>query len=127
MVCGGSGITPIFAVLRAVLEDKEDPTACVVLDGNRAEADILCKSELDALLVGNESRCRLTYILSRPGPAWTGVRGRIDEDLIAKEVGPCAGADGGDMVLVCGPKSLEESVLAIFTKMGWDKDDMVFF
>ncbi|KAI0871427.1 nitrate reductase [Hypoxylon argillaceum] len=127
MVCGGSGVTPMLAVLRAVLADPADPTACVVLDGNRAEADILCRAELDAMLVGNGHRCRLRYVLSRPGPAWTGARGRIDGDLVAREVGPCTSTDGGEMVLVCGPKPLEESVLSIFTKMGWKKDDMIFF
>ncbi|KAI1312496.1 nitrate reductase [Xylaria venustula] len=127
MVCGGSGITPIFAVLRAVLTDREDPTACVVLDGNRTEDDILCRAELDGLRAGNEHRYRLTYVLSQPGPAWTEGRGRIDADLIAREVGPCTSTDGEDVVLVCGPKPLEESVLSIFTGMGWKKEDMVFF
>ncbi|KAI0401232.1 nitrate reductase [Xylaria palmicola] len=127
MVCGGSGITPIFAVLRAVLADPADPTSCVVLDGNRAEVDILCRAELDAMLVGNEHRCRLNHVLSRPGPAWTGGRGRIDKQLIVREVGPCRSTDGEDLVLVCGPKPLEESVLSIFTEMGWRQDDMVFF
>ncbi|KAI0203985.1 nitrate reductase [Astrocystis sublimbata] len=127
MVCGGSGITPIFAVLRAVLGDRDDPTSCVVLDGNRTEEDILCKAELDAFLVDNEHRYKLNYLLSQPGPAWTGGRGRIDRDLIVREVGPCQSTDGADMLLVCGPKPLEESVLSIFTDMGWKKDDMVFF
>ncbi|KAI1423920.1 nitrate reductase [Xylaria sp. FL1777] len=127
MVCGGSGITPVFAVLRAVLADRDDPTACVLLDGNRAEEDILCRAELDALLAGNEHRCRLSYVLTRPGPAWTGGRGRVDAALVAREVGPCTSADGEDIVLVCGPKALEESVLSIFTGMGWKKEDMVFF
>ncbi|KAI8635251.1 nitrate reductase [Xylariaceae sp. FL1651] len=127
MICGGSGITPIFAVLRAVLADRDDPTACVVLDGNRSEEDILCKAELDALLIGNEHRCRLSYVLSRPGPAWAGGRGRIDKDLIVKEVGTSMSAEGEDMVLVCGPKPLEESVRSIFTSMGWKDEDMVFF
>jgi nitrate reductase (NAD(P)H) len=127
MVCGGSGITPIFAVLRAVLVDREDPTSCVVLDGNRTEEDILCKAGLDTLLVGNENRCRLNYILSRPGPGWTGGQGRIDKDLVMKEVGPCTSTDGEDIVLACGPKPLEESVHSIFTSLGWKDEDMLFF
>jgi nitrate reductase (NAD(P)H) len=127
MVCGGSGITPIFSVLRAILADREDPTSCVILDGNRTEADILCKAELDTMLQGNEHRCRIHYVLSQPGPGWTGGRGRIDRDLVAKEVGPCTSMEGEDLVLVCGPKPLEESVLSILTSMAWRKDDIVFF
>ncbi|KAI0863194.1 nitrate reductase [Xylaria cubensis] len=127
MVCGGSGITPVFAVLRAVLADREDPTSCLVLDGNRTEEDILCKADLDAILVDNGHRYRVNYVLSQPGPSWNGGRGRIDKDLIYREVGPCQSTDGEDIVLVCGPKPLEESMLSIFTEMGWKKDDMVFF
>ncbi|KAF2964300.1 hypothetical protein GQX73_g9279 [Xylaria multiplex] len=128
MVCGGSGITPILAVLRAVMADCEDSTSCVVLDGNRTEEDILCRAELDAMLADNKDRYRLNYVLSRPSPSWTGRRGRIDKNLIAEEVGPRTSTDGeGDMILVCGPKPLEENVLSIFTEMGWKKDDMLFF
>src|SRR5699024_2224061 len=32
MICGGTGITPIFQVLRAVMQDDADPTTCTVLD-----------------------------------------------------------------------------------------------
>ncbi|EMR61814.1 putative nitrate reductase protein [Eutypa lata UCREL1] len=49
MVCAGSGITPIFQVLRAVMADRSDTTFCLVLDGNRAEEDILCKDDLDKM------------------------------------------------------------------------------
>ncbi|KAI2628951.1 nitrate reductase [Xylaria nigripes] len=127
MVCGGSGITPIFAVLRAALADREDPTSCIVLDGNRTEADILCRDELDAMVADNTHRCRLHYALSRPSPAWTGERGRVGKDLIARKVGDRADTTGNTLVLVCGPKRLEESVLSIFTSMGWNEEDMVFF
>jgi nitrate reductase (NAD(P)H) len=129
MVCGGSGITPIFAVLRAILTDPEDLTFCVVLDGNRTEEDILCKAELDEMVSRNKDRCRITHVLSQPGPAWTGERGRIDKDLVTRELEHRAkgGENGEDIILVCGPTPLEESVLAIFTSIGWKKENMLFF
>ncbi len=87
MVCGGSGITPIFQVLRAVMKDRDDPTHCTVLNGNRAEEDILCKPELDAMVAGNEDRCDLVYSLTRPGPNWNGRTGRMDKSLLASKAG----------------------------------------
>ena len=127
MVCGGSGITPIFQVLRAVLKDKDDPTFCVVLDGNRVEEDILCKSELDAMVSGNEHKCRLLYTLSRPEANWTGLRGRMDQALFEKEVGQPRG-ESEDLVLICGPEPLEKSAREIFTtKLGWNENDLLFF
>ncbi|KAI1635414.1 nitrate reductase [Biscogniauxia mediterranea] len=127
MVCAGSGITPIFQVLRAVMSDPEDPTVCLVLDGNRVEEDILCKEEIDQMVAGNEHRCRLLYTLSRPGPSWTGLAGRMGRELFEKEVGPRRHANGAELVLVCGPPGLEESVREIFTDMGWKGDDLLFF
>lgn len=48
MVCAGSGITPIYQVLRAVVQDEVDTTQCIVLNGNRKEEDILCREDLES-------------------------------------------------------------------------------
>lgn len=127
MVCAGSGITPIFQVLRAVMKDRDDPTFCLVLDGNRVEEDILCRPELDAMVRGNEYRCRMLYTLSRPTATWTGLKGRMDHTLFEREVGRPLGT-GEDLVLICGPEPLEKSVREIFTtSLGWKEDDLLFF
>ncbi|TPX14960.1 uncharacterized protein E0L32_004790 [Thyridium curvatum] len=126
MVCGGSGITPIFQVLRAVMNDKDDSTSCLVLDGNRVEEDILCKEELDEMAAANAERCRLLYSLSKPGDQWTGLKGRMDKALFEREVGsPRDGA--ADLVLICGPPAMEKSVHEIFHDMGWRDEDLLFF
>lgn len=128
MICGGSGITPIWQVLRAVLTDKGDPTKCLVLDGNREEEDILCKAELDAFAAENSDKCRLIYALSKPPPVWNGIKGRLDRALYEKEAGrPMKRADGEDLVLVCGPPAMEKSAREIFLELGWKEDDLIFF
>lgn len=127
MICAGSGITPIFQVLRAVMSDAEDPTFCLVLNGNRREEDVLCKSNFDAMLVGNAHKGRLIYTLSKPGSTWKGLRGRMDKALFEAEIGPSKHASGEDLILVCGSQSLEKDVHSIFTSMGWKNDDLMFF
>jgi nitrate reductase (NAD(P)H) len=129
MVCAGSGVTPIFQVLRAAMRDRNDPTACLVLDGNRAEEDILCRAELDELAALDPQRCRLLHTLTRPEPHWGGLRGRMDRTLFEREVGLCknSGGDEDDLVLVCGPEAMEKSVKAIFLGMNWAEDDLLFF
>lgn len=127
MICGGSGITPIFQVLRAVLSDKEDPTRCLVLDGNRLEADILCKAEMDGLVKGNEDRCTLLYLLTQSGEGWEGLKGRIGKELLEKEVGTCNSTDGEELILICGPEMLEKSVHGLLNNMGWRDEDLLFF
>ncbi|APA05753.1 hypothetical protein SS1G_01885 [Sclerotinia sclerotiorum 1980 UF-70] len=140
MICGGSGVTPIFSVLRAILNegDEVDEPKCVVLDGNRKEEDILCREELDTLVKGREEKCRLVYALSQPTEEWTGLRGRLGRDMLEKKVGrfEIAGqgsgygggyADGEQLVLICGPEALEKSVHVILSDLEWRDQDLLFF
>jgi len=123
MICGGSGITPVFQVFRAVMLDKEDPTHCIVLDGNRLVEDILCKEELDMLVQGNEQRCNVLHTLTKPSDEWTGLKGRINGELVQKH---CE-KDTETMVLVCGPEALEKSIHISLLEQGWDDEQLVFF
>ena len=125
MVCGGSGITPIFQVLRAVMQDKQDQTKCTLLNGNRLVEDILCKEDLDAFQSANEDRCQILYTLTQGPEDWQGLRGRIAAPLLEKH---CQVGEKGDtMVLVCGPEPLEKSVKSWLLGNGWKEEDLLFF
>ncbi|KHN97872.1 Nitrate reductase [Metarhizium album ARSEF 1941] len=126
MICGGSGITPIFRVFRAMMQDVDDLTECVILDGNRAEEDILCRLQLDQLASIAKHRCNLLHCLSRPSSTWEGRTGRIDKDLISREIGPPR-LSNDDVVLICGPEQMEKSVCDILRDLGWPDDNIVVF
>lgn len=123
MICGGSGVTPIFQVFRAVMQDKEDPTTCLVLNGNRLEEDILCRADLDRFLEGNETRGKILHTLTKPSESWTGLRGRIAADLLDEHIA----LQEDSMVLICGPKAMEESVHGLLNARGWQDKDLLFF
>ena len=127
MICGGSGITPIFQVLRAIMQDKKDPTRCVVIDGNRLLEDILCKSELDAFAAGNTNRCKLLYTLTQPPTNWTGLRGRVATPLLLEHANRAAHSDGEAMALICGPGPFEKAVHKALQEIGWHDDELMFF
>ncbi|KAJ5359123.1 Eukaryotic molybdopterin oxidoreductase [Penicillium cataractarum] len=123
MICGGTGITPIFQVLRAVMEDSQDPTKCVVLDGNRLEEDILCRSELDKYVETDREKCTLVHTLTKGSENWTGRRGRISEDLV-KEFAP---PEESSMAILCGPGAMEQSAKKVLLAQGWAESDLHFF
>lgn len=125
MVCGGSGITPIFQVLRAVMQDRDDPTTCVVLDGNRLIEDILCKEDLDGFAKDNPDRCKLLYTLTQGPENWGGLRGRIGAPLLKEHC--VKGTDGESLVLVCGPEPLEKATHAALLDQGWQDEELLFF
>ncbi|KAF2156975.1 NiaD, nitrate reductase [Myriangium duriaei CBS 260.36] len=131
MVCGGSGVTPIYQVLRAVLTEESE-VQCIVLDGNRNEEDILLRTEMDALVAGSGGRGEVVHSLSAGGEGWKGLRGRVGRKLLdqyaAKEVVCRDGVVEDEvMILICGPPALEESVKKEFGLMGWTENNMLFF
>lgn len=123
MVCGGSGITPIYQVFRAVMRDADDETKCTVLDGNRLFEDILCKEELDALSAGNDKKCKILHTLTKATDSWTGLRGRITGKLVEEH---CV-RDKDTLVLICGPEALEKAMHVTLLEQGWDDDQLMFF
>ncbi|TKA83955.1 Nitrate reductase [NADPH] [Friedmanniomyces simplex] len=130
MICGGSGITPIYQVFRAIMQDQQDETKCVLLNGNRLLEDILCKADLDAFARDNAEKCKLMYTLTKAPEDWAGLRGRIAAPLLrehtSRELFGGEG-EGGVMVLICGPEALEKSVHGALLEIGWGDEDMLFF
>ncbi len=96
-VAGGSGITPFLSMAGAVAEGKEKHRL-TILYGCRTEADILMKTELDAL-----SACdgiRVVYVLSDEEKSGY-EHGLISAELIAKYAG-----NGAYSVFACGPSAM---------------------
>ena len=123
MICGGSGVTPIYQVFRAVMRDTEDKTSCIVLNGNRSQEDILCKDELDMLVINGKGRGQIHYTLTKPNDDWKGGRGRIDPTLVARK---CPRKEGV-VALICGPEAMEKSMRCCLKEQGWPDEDVVFF
>ena len=123
MICGGSGITPIYQVFRAVVRDSEDKTQCIIFDGNRLFEDILCKEEIDTLLKGNEHRCKILYTLTKASDDWTGLRGRITGKLVQENYSRTAET----LVLICGPEAMEKTMHKSLLDDGWSDDQLMFF
>ncbi|KAL3480296.1 hypothetical protein BJX99DRAFT_27108 [Aspergillus californicus] len=126
MICGGTGITPVYQVLRAVMQDKTDTTKCVLLNGNRQEEDILCRTELNAFEAMDKSKqkCHIVHTLTKGPEGWKGRRGRIDEDLVKEYAGK---PSDETMVLVCGPEAMEKASKKILLGLGWTEGNLHYF
>ncbi|KAI0035446.1 nitrate reductase [Vararia minispora EC-137] len=122
MVCAGSGVTPIFQVLRCIMHDEQDTETRVwVISANRTEDDILLRAEFDDILVHmGSNRLRIHHILTHPTDDWSGGSGRID-DLVLLTHLPGPSATG--IVLACGPVGMiDETIRPALQRTGWDVD-----
>jgi cytochrome-b5 reductase len=108
MLCGGTGIAPMYQALHKVLNDSSDDTVVTLLYGNRSESDILLRKELEDLAAKHPKQLKLHNILGAsagdPAPeGWTGEVGWIDEEKI-KRLCPPPAAD--TLMFVCGVPAL---------------------
>ncbi|KAI7899114.1 uncharacterized protein BX663DRAFT_518837 [Cokeromyces recurvatus] len=67
MIAGGTGITPMYQLIRHILENPNDKdTQIWLIYGNKTLNDILLKSELDQLQKRYSDRFKVKYVLENP-------------------------------------------------------------
>lgn len=109
LIAGGTGITPMFQLCRAVLNNPADKTQITLVFGNIAEEDILLRKELADLENAHPRRFRAFYTLDNPPKAgWQGDKGFIGAKLL-KTVLP-EPKEENIKVFVCGPPGMMESI-----------------
>lgn len=84
MVAGGTGITPMLQVIRAIVRGRAsgDKTEVDLIFANVTPQDILLKDDLDAI-AKEDSRIRVHYVLDKPPKDWTGGVGYVTGDMIS--------------------------------------------
>ncbi|KAF9270869.1 cytochrome-b5 reductase [Marasmius fiardii PR-910] len=102
LIGGGSGITPLYQVVTHALADSSNTTKFTLLFSNVTEADILLRSELDALKKKYPSMFDVVYVLDKPPQGWQGPSGFIGKEILQKYVAP-ASLKEKVKVFVCGP------------------------
>ncbi|KAJ5476075.1 Cytochrome b5 [Penicillium sp. IBT 31633x] len=116
MIAGGTGITPMYQLIRAICDDKADTTKMSLLYANNTEEDILLRDELDTFARENPEKFSVQYVLSQAGEDWTGYRGFISQDLIQTYLAP---ADADNKMLLCGPPPMINAMKKNLSALGW--------
>lgn len=116
MIAGGTGLTPMFQIIRRICEDPRDDTKTTLIYANKTEGDILLKKELDEF-VEKYDQFKVHYVLSNPPEGWKGQKGRVNRQMIDEYLPAPAGMDS--KVLVCGPDPMMESMVDILKERGF--------
>jgi cytochrome-b5 reductase len=93
MIAGGTGITPMWQVARAIFKNPADKTKVTLVYGNIAEEDILLRKEWQELENTYPQRFRAFYLLDNPPEGWTQGKGYITK---VNSGGVIAVSDRGD-------------------------------
>ena len=108
LIAGGTGITPMWQLIRAIFKNPEDKTKVSLVFGNLTEKDVLLKEELAQLEKDFPDRFRAFYTLDTPPSGWKHGSGVITKELL-KTVIP--DPDSKNIkVFVCGPPGLYKAI-----------------
>jgi len=99
MIAGGTGITPMYQVLREILKHPDDKTQVSLIFANHTEKDILLKKELEELAASHPN-FRVYHVLTTPPPNWKQGSGYVTAQMIKQQIPP---PSDKNLVLVCGP------------------------
>lgn len=116
MIAGGTGITPMYQLIRAICDDKSDTTKMSLLYANNTEEDILLRNELDTFARENPDKFSVQYVLSQAGEDWTGHRGFVSQQLIETYLPP---ANEENKALLCGPPPMINAMKKTLSVLGW--------
>ncbi|KAF7558773.1 hypothetical protein G7046_g5390 [Stylonectria norvegica] len=108
LVAGGTGITPMYQLIRAIFNNPEDKTKVSLIFGNVTKEDILLKSKFEELENTYPQRFRAFYVLDKPPQEWAGNSGFISKELL-KTVLPEPKSENVK-VFVCGPPGLMNAI-----------------
>lgn len=119
MVAGGTGITPMYQVARAILENPEDKTKISLVSANVKEEDILLRAELDAMARDHPGQFSVYYVLNDPPEGWAGGIGYVTADIIKERLPPPA---EDIKILRCGPPGMNKAVAGQLEALGYAKE-----
>ncbi|UCE30940.1 MAG: ferredoxin reductase family protein [Burkholderiales bacterium] len=112
-VAGGVGFAPIASMLRQLRADG-DPRPMKLIYGNRIEAQIMYRDEIEA--AAHELDLQVHHVLGEPPPGWQAEVGRLDAPLLRRLLGPAPPRDW--LYVVCGPTPMILAVQQSLAELG---------
>ncbi len=109
LVGGGSGITPLFSILKSVLF-VEPKSKVILYYGSLNEESIIFNNELIELQKKYPDRFKLYNTLSETGESWTGLKGFINKDDLNKIINENSVDKNSSEFFICGPGDMMDLV-----------------
>lgn len=117
----GSGITPIFSIMKSVLENEEESTFTLFY-GNKTATSVIFKEQIEALKNRYMKRLEVHHVLSREDQGTDYLKGRIDGDKCKTFSERFFDLNTVDAYFLCGPEAMINGVSQELQNLGASKD-----
>lgn len=118
MVAGGTGITPMFQLIRAICEDERDETEVSLVYANRSEGDILLREELEGFARRYPRNLKVWYMLDQAPEGWKYGSGFVTKEVMKERL---PGADEDARIMLCGPPGMVTAAKKGLVELGFEK------
>lgn len=123
MICGGTGITPAFQIIKSIYDNPNDQTEIKLVYANNKEEDILMKDEL--LAMSERENIYVWFTVATAGNEWTMSKGHVTRGMIAKHI-PQPSKD--TVIGLCGPPPMiTKACLPILANLNHDRKNIAIF
>ncbi|KAJ6037473.1 hypothetical protein N7444_010178 [Penicillium canescens] len=122
MVAGGTGITPMYQLIRAICENDTDTTEVSLIYANRSESDILLRAELERFARLYPKNFKLWYLVDSAPEGWTYGSGYVDQEVLKARL---PGSAEDTKIMLCGPPGMVNATKKNLVAMGFAKPGVV--
>ncbi|MGZ4060034.1 MAG: 2Fe-2S iron-sulfur cluster-binding protein, partial [Bacteroidia bacterium] len=114
---GGSGITPMFSILKTVL--KSEPQSRIILFyGNNEESSIIFKKQIEQLAIANSDRLNVVHILNTaPAGHPKNLKGLMTKEKNVELINGFVDKNADNEYFICGPGPMMENVVAALKEL----------
>ncbi len=116
----GSGITPVYSIMKSVLEMEPNSTFTLFY-GNKTSHSVIFRDKIDGLKNRYMNRLEVHHVLSREDQGTDYLKGRIDEAKCMHFSEKFFDAEKVDAFFLCGPEAMINCVSDTLQKIGVDK------
>jgi len=121
MIAGGTGITPMYQLIKDICKHPDDETKLQLIFANQSENDILLRNELDELHENYRNKFGLWYTIDKSvQDGWSYSVGFVNDEMIHSHLPP----PGDDvLILMCGPPPMIQFACnPNLDKLGYSKE-----
>lgn len=123
LLAGGTGITPCYQIIKAILRDPEDTTKVSLLYANTSKDDILLWDELEEM--SKDDRFSVWYTVAIPPENWQYSSGYISSDMCKEHLLPHS---ENAVACMCGPPPMIACACKpSLASMGFEESQMIEF
>ena len=120
LFAGGSGITPMFSILKTVLQAEPD-SKIILFYGNLNEEATIFKKQVDELAAKNPARLSLFYVFEESAAVSDLLKGRMTKEKLEILFEKYISSSEDNEFFICGPKPMMDNVCSVLEEKKIEK------